>query len=82
MYPKANDFPTVFKEIKQTDLKTSCWFRSSIHCMTKLGWKVQNALRLITSTATAPRELPPVISVKITREKHVSSLSEEADYHS
>lgn len=30
MYSKANDFSPVFNEIKQTDLKTSCWFRSSI----------------------------------------------------
>lgn len=60
MYPKANDFSTVCKEIKQIDPKTSCWFRSSIQCINKFRWKVHNGPRLIISTATMSRELSPV----------------------
>lgn len=78
-------FSTAFKETKETDLKTSCWFRSSIcrlvHHKVRMQ-KVQNGLRLIISTATVSRELPPVTWVKIIKEKYVSSLSGEPDYHS
>lgn len=82
MYPKANDFSTVCKEKNQTDLKTSCWFRSSIQRITKLEGKIQNGLRLMISTATVPRELSPATWVKVIKEKYVFSLSEETNYHS
>lgn len=60
MYLKANDFSTVCIEIKQTDPKTSSWFRSSIQCITKFRWKVHNGPRLIISNAKVPRQLSPV----------------------
>lgn len=81
MYTKSKDFSTVCKEIKQTDLKTNLWFRSSIQCIIKLGWKVQNDVRLIISTATVSTEISAVIWVKIRKENYVFSLSEQADYH-
>lgn len=61
MYTKSKDFSTVCKEIKQTDLKTNLWFRSSIQCIIKLGWKVQSDVRLIISTATVSTEISAVI---------------------
>lgn len=61
MYTKSKDFSTVCKEIKQTDLKTNLWFRSSIQCIIKLGWKVQSDVGLIISTATVSTEISAVI---------------------
>lgn len=84
MYTRAKDVSTACKEIKQTDLKHNLWFRSRIWCIIKLSrWMENSESSEVIRLQQCPEHYLRWCSWNFKRrQNYVSSLPEEADYHS